>query len=57
VHADRAIEALEQDFAQVLEAQALPMHSSATTFDTRHCSGCAWEQSRAASCTVDPNKS
>ena len=34
-----------------------PRHSSTTTFDTRICSGCAWEHSRAASWTVDPKRS
>src|SRR5271154_4139452 len=31
------------------KARPFPMQSSQTTFDTRLCSGCAWEQSRAAS--------
>ena len=31
------------------KARPFPMQSSQTTFDTRLCSGCAWEQRRASS--------
>jgi hypothetical protein len=39
------------------KTRPFPMRSSQTTFDTRLCSGCAWEQRRVASRTVDPKRS